>query len=245
MNQSQARGGMRKVILLSTMLAATCAFAQTRDTAAITDPAQITSKQKPTIQPFTVEKLYMTRAVGDSSWSPDDKQVAFVTNISGRNNIWLVSSQSGWPTQLTVSNQRQANIAWSPKGRWIAYNSDYDGNEQWDLFLVSASNGQVVNLTNSPEVSEEGAAWSPDGEKLAYSVKPKQSPNYEIDVIDIETKKVTHLTSNTPAQFSNFNPIWSKDGKWIVFTPAECRRQRCEYLHCQFDRRSRHEPHAA
>jgi dipeptidyl aminopeptidase/acylaminoacyl peptidase len=186
--------------------------------AVITDPAQITSKQKFDIQPFTVEKLYMTRAVGDSSWSPDDKQVAFVSNITGRNNIWLVSSQSGWPTQLTVSNQRQANIAWSPKGRWIAYNSDYDGNEQWDLFLVSVSNGQVVNLTNTPEVSEEGAAWSPDGEKLAYSVKPKQSPNYEIDVIEVLTKKVTHLTSNTPAQLSNINAIWSRDGKWIVFT---------------------------
>lgn len=188
---------------------------------AITDPAQITSKQKFDIQPFTIEKLYMTHSIGDGSWSPDDKQVAFVTNISGRNNIWVVSSLSGWPTQLTVSNQRQINIAWSPKGRWIAYNSDYDGNEQWDLFLVSASNGQVVNLTNTPEVSEEGAAWSPDGEKLAYSVKPKQSPNYEIDVIEILTKKVTHLTSNTPAQLSNFNPIWSKDGKWLVFTQQD------------------------
>ena len=140
----------------------------------ITDPAQITAKQKFDIQPFTVEKLYMTHNIGDRSWSPDDKQVAFVTNISGRNNIWVVSAESGWPTQLTVSNQRQANIAWSPKGRWIAYNSDYDGNEQWDLFLVSISNGQVVNLTNTPEVSEEGAAWSPDGEKIAYSIKPKR-----------------------------------------------------------------------
>ena len=157
--------------------------------------------------------------MGDSSWSPDDKQVAFVTNITGRNNIWLVPSQSGWPTQLTVSNQRQANIAWSPKGRWIAYNSDYDGNEQWDLFLVSTSNGQVVNLTNTPEVSEEGAAWSPDGEKLAYSVKPKQSPNYEIDVMEILTKKVTHLTSNTPGTVQQSqSPSGQRDGKWIVYT---------------------------
>jgi dipeptidyl aminopeptidase/acylaminoacyl peptidase len=186
--------------------------------AVITDPAQITSKQKFDIQPFTIDKLYMTRAIAYATWSPDDKQIAFVTNISGRYNIWLVPSQSGWPTQLTVSNQRQINIAWSPKGRWIAYNSDYDGNEQWDLFLVSTSNGQVVNLTNTPEVSEEGAAWSPDGEKLAYSVKPKQSPNYEIDVMEILTKRVTHLTTSTPAQLSNLNPIWSKDGKWLVYT---------------------------
>ena len=187
-------------------------------TTVITDPAQITSKQKFDIQPFTIEKLYMTHSVGDSTWSPDDKQVAFVTNISGRYNIWLVSSQSGWPTQLTVSNQRQANVAWSPKGRWIAYNSDYDGNEQWDLFLVSTSNGQVVNLTNTSEVSEEGAAWSPDGEKIAYSVKPKRSPNYEIDTIEIDTKKIIHLTANTPSQLSNASPIWSKDGKSIIFT---------------------------
>jgi dipeptidyl aminopeptidase/acylaminoacyl peptidase len=221
MNRTQIIG-----ILAVVLIAITSALSQTSATApasttAITDPSQITSKQKFDIQPFTVEKLYMTRTIGDSSWSPDDKQVAFVTNISGRNNIWLVPSQSGWPTQLTVSNQRQTNIAWSPQGRWIAYNSDYDGNEQWDLFLVSASNGQVVNLTNTPEVSEEGAAWSPDGEKLAYSVKPKQSPNYEIDVIEILTKKITHLTSNTPAQLSNSNPIWSKEGKWIVFTQQD------------------------
>lgn len=210
---------MNRAPIIATLVLAWIATTQLiAQPSAITDPAQITSKQKFDIQPFTIEKLYMTRAIGDSSWSPDDKQVAFVSNITGRNNIWLVSSQSGWPMQLTVSNQRQINIAWSPKGRWIAYNSDYDGNEQWDLFLVSVSNGQVVNLTNTPDVSEEGAAWSPDGEKLAYSVKPKQSPNYEIDVIEILTKKVTHLTTNTPAQLSNINAIWSRDGKWIVFT---------------------------
>ncbi len=199
------------------LIAAHAALSQSN---VITDPAQITSKQKFDIQPLTIEKLYMTRNVGDSSWSPDDKQVAFVSNITGRNNIWLVSSQSGWPTQLTVSNQRQANIAWSPQGRWIAYDSDYDGNEQWDLFLVSSDNGKVVNLTNSPEVSEENAVWSPDGEKLAYSVKPKQSPNYEIDVIEILTKKVTHLTSNTPASLSNSVAAWSRDGKWIVYNQS-------------------------
>ncbi len=187
---------------------------------AITDPAQIISKQKWDVQAFTIDKLYMTRAVGDSAWSPDGRQIAFITNISGRNNLWTVSAESGWPAQLTVSNQRQVSPAWSPKGRWIAYASDYDGNEQWDIFLVAPSNGQIVNLTNTKEVSEEGPVWSPDGEKLAYSVKPKESSTYEIDTIDVNTKKVTHLTSNTPKELSNINPIWSRDGNQIVFTQA-------------------------
>jgi dipeptidyl aminopeptidase/acylaminoacyl peptidase len=184
----------------------------------ITDPSQIRSKEKFDVQPFTVEKLYMSRTVGESDWSPDGKQVVFISNITGRNNIWIVPAEGGWPSQLTVSNQRQTNVTWSPNGRWIAYTSDYDGNEQWDLFVVSPGNGQVTNLTNTPEISEEGPMWSPDGNMLAYMVKPKDSPTYEIDVMEVATKKVRHLTTNTPKELGNFSPLWSQDGKWIVFS---------------------------
>ena len=102
---------------------------------AITDPKQITSKPNAQVEKtLSIEKLYMTRQVGRSDWSPDGKQIVFVSNISGRNNLWLVPADSGWPTQLTVSDQRQTAPAWSPDGKWIAYQSDYDGDEQWDIF---------------------------------------------------------------------------------------------------------------
>src|SRR5215467_1156147 len=90
---------LSRLIAINVFCCASLVWCQAPATAPITDPAQITSKPKPTIQPFTIEKLYMTRSIGASSWSPDDKQVAFVSNISGRHNIWLVSSQSGWPAQ--------------------------------------------------------------------------------------------------------------------------------------------------
>ncbi len=113
---------------------------------AITDPKQITSKPDARVEKnLTIEKLYMTRQVGGATWSPDGKTVAFVSNLSGRNNLWTVASEGGWPMQLTVSDQRQTSPTWSPDGKWIAYMSDYDGDEQWDIFLVSPKNGQVVN----------------------------------------------------------------------------------------------------
>ncbi|HXB21199.1 MAG TPA: hypothetical protein VNV88_07460, partial [Candidatus Solibacter sp.] len=148
------------------------ALSQTSSHDFITDPNRILSKEKFDVQPFTVEKLYMTRTIGESDWSPDGKQVAFISNVTARYNIWTVPAEGGWPLQLTVSNQRQAGVTWSPNGRWIAYMSDYDGKEQWDLFVVSPGNGQVTNLTNTPEISEESPVWSPDGNLLAYMVKP-------------------------------------------------------------------------
>src|SRR6478609_2816337 len=77
---------------------------------AITDPKQVTSRPDADVeqgeQGLSLERLYMTRSVTGTAWSPDGKTIAFVSNISGRNNLWLVPAEGGWPLQLTVSDQR-------------------------------------------------------------------------------------------------------------------------------------------
>jgi dipeptidyl aminopeptidase/acylaminoacyl peptidase len=189
---------------------------------AITDPKQIASKADARVEKgLSIEKLYMTRQVGGATWSPNGRTLAFVSNLSGRNNIWLVPSDGGWPMQLTVSDQRQSNPTWSPNDKWIAYMSDYDGDEQWDIFLVSPKTGQVVNLTNTREIAEESPAWSPDGRYLAYIVKPKTSSVFEIDVYDTVMREVKRLTTGTAKDRMNVAPIWSSDGNFIVYTQEQ------------------------
>jgi dipeptidyl aminopeptidase/acylaminoacyl peptidase len=208
------------VTLMSTLAAAQTLPAPQ----AVTDPKQITSKQDLKVERnLSIEKLYMTRQVGRADWSPEGKQIVFVSNLSGRNNLWIVPAEGGWPLQLTVSDQRQTAPAWSPDGKWIAYQSDFDGDEQWDIFLVSPKSGMVVNLTNTREIAEEDPTWSPDGRYLAYMVKPKTSSVFEIDIYDTLMRKVQHLTSNTPKDQMNTGPVWSKDGKWIAYTQHEAK----------------------
>ncbi len=188
-------------------------------TAAV-ESESIVSRPRPKLQHFSVEQLFAARRNAGAAWSPDGQQFAFVTNISGRFNLWTVSAQGGWPNQLTVSDQRQYSPAWSPDGQWIAFQSDYDGDEQWDLFIVSAASGEVVNLTGTPEIAEVGPAWSHDSKFLAYSVKPKVSSVYELYVMDIATHRARPLTSNTPTNLGNFSPLWSPDDRSIALTQA-------------------------
>jgi Tol biopolymer transport system component len=142
----------------------------------------------------------------------------FVSNISGRNNLWTIPAGGGWPTQLTISDQRQDSPAWSPDGKWIAYMSDKNGNELWDIFLVSPQSGEVTNLSATPDSAEEAPAWSPDSKQVAYMTKAKTSPSFEIEIIDIATRMPTRITKNTPPQLGNMSPLWSPDGQAIAYT---------------------------
>jgi dipeptidyl aminopeptidase/acylaminoacyl peptidase len=216
----------RLIFLLFSTLAAQNLAAQTlTPPKVVTDPKQISSKPNAQIEPrnLTIEKLYMTRIIGPATWAPDGKNIAFVSNMSGRNNLWTVAAEGGFPTQLTVSDQRQTNPAWSPDDKWIAYQSDYDGDEQWDIFLVSPKTGKVVNLTQTRDIAESNPTWSPDGRYLAYEVKPKTSAAVEIDVYDTVLREVKHVTTRTPQDEANSLPIWSKDGKYIVYSQEQAK----------------------
>jgi len=122
--------------------------------AATATPAEkVQSRARPGVPRYTIEQLFATRTIGDAAWAPDGERVVFVSNITGRNNLWLVPASGGWPTQLTTSDQRQSAPAWSPDGYWIAFQSDHDADEQWDLFLVRCPPEESQQVVDALEKS--------------------------------------------------------------------------------------------
>ncbi|PYV98675.1 MAG: S9 family peptidase [Acidobacteria bacterium] len=201
-----------------------CLFLQAAsspDDRQITDPKSITSESNAAAHPVPIEDLYYTRTVFNSAWSPDGKQVSFTTDMSGRLNLWKVSASGGWPLQLTQSDDRQYSATWSPDGKWIVYQQDAGGNELWDLYAVPSDGGTPVNLTNTPDVREEGPLWARDGKTVALNVKPKESTNYDIALLDWSTKKIRKLTSETNKSYSWGAVARSPDGKTLYANRGE------------------------
>src|ERR1051325_11832529 len=54
------------------------------------------------------------------SFSPDGKRIAFLTNISGLPQAWIVSANGGWPDQGTALEDPVSRVLWSPNPDWLA-----------------------------------------------------------------------------------------------------------------------------
>jgi dipeptidyl aminopeptidase/acylaminoacyl peptidase len=175
----------------------------------ITDPKTVTSAANPNARPVPVPDLYFSRGSSDAAWAPDGKTVVISTNLTGRYNLWRVDAAGGWPVQLTLSDDRHAGIVVSPDGKWVVFQADHGGDEMYDLYAVPLAGGDVVNLTNTPQVSETGAHFSPDGRQLAFGAKPKAKAGSDVAVMDVATRKVTLLTQEAAPEFR-----WSVVG-WL------------------------------
>jgi len=191
------------------------------DARQITDPKSITSAANPNARPIPIDDLYFTRSVASASWSPDGKEIAFTTNISGRLNLWKVSASGGWPIQLAQSDDRQFGETWSLDGKWIVFQQDSGGNELWDVFAIPNDGGEVINLSNTPEIREESPRWSPDGKTIALNTKPKDGTVYDITLMEWATRKMTALTHESTPNHLWQSVAWSSDGKTLYANRLE------------------------
>ena len=101
--------------------------------------------------------------------SPDDKEVAFLSDSGGHSNVWVVNAESGALRQVT--QEHDPNVAmgvplWSPDGHTITFVSSR-GNQglTFGVWLVDSDGSNLRNVAN-PGL---GPAWSPDGRWVYYS----------------------------------------------------------------------------
>ncbi|HUO17314.1 MAG TPA: S9 family peptidase [Verrucomicrobiae bacterium] len=186
-----------------------------------TDPKAVESLNNPAATAISIDDLFYTRSISGSAWSPDGEEIAVITNLTGRMNLWKVSSSGGWPIQMAQSDDAQYAPTFSPDGKWIVYQQDKGGNEQYDLYAIPVRGGQSINLTNTPDVRETAARFSPDGKWIVFNAKTSKSPSTNVMVMDWQTHAVRALTNETdPKRYWN-RICWSHDGRYVFAARME------------------------
>ena len=159
-----------------------------------------------------------TRNLTDSSgahdkwanWSPDGSQIAFVSDKSGEDEIYVIAQDGSKPAeQLTTGgNAMRYAPEWAPDGKRIAF-SDKDGK----LYVLTLADRNVVQIADSPRGQIRDYVWSPRGNFLAFTMaNPNQFSGVHIwSAADAQVRRVTD-------EFFNANsPAWDPQGNYLYY----------------------------
>ena len=103
----------------------------------------------------------------------------------------------------------------SPDGRWIAFQSDRDGD--FEIYLANRHGGQLRQLTQNA-VWDRLPAWSPDGEWIVYSSDTRGDQTFDLYRIRPTGEEQQPLFSDG---WRNSHARYSPDGTAVVFTAGE------------------------
>lgn len=149
----------------------------------------------------------------DVTYSPDGKWLAYVSDKSGREEIYVMAADGAGETkQVTDLDALKSSYLWSPDSKAFAFTTA-DGK----LYTITAEGKDLKELVASKYGRLGRPAWSPDGAWLAYS-RPDVSRSSDIYLIPAkggEEKKVTFDSANES------NPRFSSDAKSLYFLRVE------------------------
>jgi Tol biopolymer transport system component len=100
-------------------------------------------------------------AATELAWSPRGDKIAFVSRRDGNLGIYVMNTDGTGQHRLTRNTVRDGNPVWSPDGRRIAFESN------WQVYVMNADGSGQQRLTRNEGLNLR-PAWSPDGQTIAF-----------------------------------------------------------------------------
>lgn len=162
-------------------------------------------------RPFSI--LDSAEPILSPSWSPDGKQVAYVSFESGRPAIFTQTLSTRERRKLSSFTGLNGAPAWSPDGKKMALVLSRDGNPE--IYVMDLASSALTRLTNHFAIDTE-PRWTPDGKALIFT--SDRSGNAQIYRLDLADRSVKRLTFE-----GNYNgrADISADGRHIAFVHRE------------------------
>ncbi|HEY0077503.1 MAG TPA: S9 family peptidase [Pyrinomonadaceae bacterium] len=182
----------------------------------------------------------------DPQWSPDGRLLAFISNRSGKNNLYLLRMTGGEAEQITDVKTAVGSYSWSPDGRQIAFTmrdattEDEEkllkGKDDWRwvdenvklsrLYVVAvakdAAGRREPRRLTSADYNVNSFDWSPDAKSIVYAHTKFPKADYwttsDVSVVDVASGQARTLAATSSAESQ---PLYSPDGKWIALSISD------------------------
>lgn len=146
----------------------------------------------------------------NSKWSPDGKWIAYISDASGDNEVYVMPQDgSTQGTEITKnSDTYKYQVVWSPDSKKIMWSD-----KKLRLQYVEVESKKATPVVQATAWEISNYSWSPDSKWIAYS-KPEDSSMTNIYLYSLDKKETYAVTDGW---YSSFEPEFSSDGKFLFF----------------------------
>ena len=165
----------------------------------------------PVNEPFALRKITSVGSYNASPrWSPDSKQIVFVSNRTGINQIWLLNLGGGEAQQMTHMRHGAFNPQWSPDGGSLAFCAELEpedlGKKRFQV-LTSAERNAAEQQKQERGLVIDSIRYRSNG--TGYL----ESKNVQIFVMKLDAEPI----QITEGPFDHRQPAWSPNGDRLAF----------------------------
>ena len=144
------------------------------------------------------------------SWSPDGTRLAFVSNRSGDEEIYVAKADGTGVTRLTRLPGPDLSPAWSSDGRRLAWSRNAE------IWTMSAAGAGKRRLVGRSKVWHEHHSPAWHGSAIVYS--STRSSAFNTELFRVPAKRLTFTKGSDGVLGDDSMPVFSPDGRRIAFT---------------------------
>jgi tricorn protease len=151
------------------------------------------------------------------SWSPDGKWVAYVSDKSGDDEIYLVDQMGKEKERKLTSNGHfKQGVAWSPNSDKMLYSTEEDA-----LYLLGKDGGEPKLVAKNEHAEISSYNWSPDGAWIAYDFAARNR-NRDIFFYNVKSGETHQITTDLG---DDYEPYFTPDGKYLLLITTRVNNQ--------------------
>ena len=147
-------------------------------------------------------------------WSPDGKYVAFQSDRSGRDEIWISDPEGRNLKKITDLDNEKGTPLWTPDSKSVLYTA-----ADRKLYNYTIADGKTAVVSSSDVARIGSVSVSPDSKWVAFS-KQDRTLRSHVYIAPITGGEERHVSDDS-LLYAESNAVWTADGQYLVFTSAE------------------------